>query len=59
MKNLAVDGSDIIKQFKLKPSAVIGLLLKKSLARVIDDIKKRNTKKEIFGFLGTQKKFMK
>ena len=59
MKNLAIDGSDIIKQFKLKPSAVIGLLLKKTLARVIDDIKKRNTKKEIFGFLGTQKKFMK
>ena len=59
MKDLAVSGSDILARFKLKPSPIIWVLLKKTLARVINDIKKRNTKKEIFGFLMIQLKHMK
>jgi hypothetical protein len=59
MKNLAVNGWDILTHFKLSPSATIWVLLQKTLARVINDIKTRNTKKEIFGFLGVQLKHMK
>jgi len=59
MKNLAIDGWDIIKQFKLKPGPAIWVLLKKTLARVMSDLKTRNTKKQIYGFLGTQMKHMK
>lgn len=59
MKDLAVDGSDIIKQFKLAPSATIWALLKKTLARVLVDIKWRNTKQQIFWFLSIQLKHIK
>ena len=59
MKHLAVDGWDIIKQFKLTAWPDIWLLLKKTLARVLIDIKKRNTKKEIFWFLWIQMKYIK
>ncbi|MFA6256668.1 MAG: HD domain-containing protein, partial [Candidatus Absconditabacterales bacterium] len=59
MKQLAVSGEDIMKQCKLNAGPKIGELLKKTLARVIDDIKKRNTKKDIFAFLGTQLKQLK
>jgi hypothetical protein len=59
MKNLIVDGWDIIKQFKLSPWPTIWVLLKKTLARVMVDIKKRNTKKEIFGFLWIHMKHIK
>jgi hypothetical protein len=59
MKQLAVSGEDIMKQCKLNAWPKIGELLKKTLARVIDDIKKRNTKKDIFAFLGTQLKQLK
>lgn len=59
MKQLVVDGWDVIKQFKLKAWPDIGMLLKKTLARVLIDIKKRNTKKEIYGFLGIQMKYIK
>lgn len=47
MKNLVIDGSDIIKELKLPAGPVIGKLLKKTLERVMVDIKKRNNKKEI------------
>ena len=59
MKDLAINGSDIMTHFTLPASAVVWVLLKKTLARVINDIKVRNTKKEIFGFLGIQMKHMK
>ncbi len=59
MKQLVVDGGDIIKQFKLVAWPTIWALLKKTLARVMVDIKKRNTKKEIFGFLWIQMKHLK
>ena len=58
MKHLAVNGSDIIKQFKLKPGPAIWVLLKKTLARVMSDLKTKNTKKQIYGFLGTQIKHL-
>ena len=56
MKDLAIDGWDIISHFKIKPGPTIWILLKKTLARVINDIKTRNTKQEIFVFLWTQLK---
>ena len=59
MKQLVINGWDIIKQFKLTAWPDIWLLLKKTLARVLIDIKKRNTKKEIFGFLWIQIKYIK
>ncbi|HMS91620.1 MAG TPA: hypothetical protein PKC87_05335, partial [Candidatus Absconditabacterales bacterium] len=59
MKDLAIDGSDIIKQFKLIPGPIVGTLLKKTMARVISDITTRNDKKQIFGFIGIQLKHMK
>lgn len=55
MKKLAVNGADLMKEFKLKPGPQIGELLEKALHRVIDDIKERNDKKEIFAHL---KKFI-
>lgn len=58
MKDLAVNWADIIKQLKLKPSATIGILLKKALERVMSDIKIRNTKHEILTFLSVQLKQM-
>jgi hypothetical protein len=59
MKELVINGWDIIKQFKLTAWPDIWILLKKTLARVLIDIKKRNTRKEIFGFLGIQMKYIK
>ncbi len=59
MKQLVINGWDIIKQFKLAAWPDIWILLKKTLARVLIDIKKRNTRKEIFGFLGIQMKYIK
>lgn len=47
MKNLVIDGGDIIKELKLPAGPVIGKLLKKTLEWVMVDIKKRNSKKEI------------
>jgi len=59
MKNLAIDGGDIMKELKLPAGPAIGTLLKKTLERVMGDIKSRNTKKEIFGFLKIQLKHIK
>lgn len=56
MKDLAIDGLDIIQELKLPAWPAIGKLLKKSLDWVMTDIKTRNTKKEIFGFLKIQLK---
>ena len=59
MKDLAINGWDIVEHFKLSPSPIIGDLLKKALAWVINDIASRNTKKNIFVFLGIQLKQIK
>jgi len=56
MKDLAIDGLDIIKELKLPAGPAIGKLLKKSLEWVMTDIKTRNDKKQIFGFLKIQMK---
>lgn len=58
MKHLAVDGGDIIKELKLPAGPIIGKLLKKTLERVMVDIKKRNSKKEILWFLKIQLKHL-
>lgn len=59
MKNLVIDGGDIIKELKLPAGPVIGKLLKKTLEWVMVDIKKRNSKKEILWFLKIQMKHIK
>lgn len=56
IKNLAIDGAYIMKELKLPAGPTIGKLLKKTLERVMTDIKGRNTKKQIFGFLKIQLK---
>ena len=59
MKNLAIDGGDIMKEFKLPASPLIWTLLKKTMTRVMSDLKGRNTKKQIFWFLKIQMKHIK
>jgi tRNA nucleotidyltransferase (CCA-adding enzyme) len=49
--NLAVNGSILMKEFQLAPSALIGELLKKAFEWVINDIPTRNTEKEILVYL--------
>ena len=51
MKDLAIDGAEIMKYFKLPAWPKIGELLEKSMNRVIDDIKERNKKEAIIGYL--------
>ena len=51
MKQLAVDGVEIMKKYKLKAGPKVGELLQEAMDRVIDDIKKRNTKEKIFCYL--------
>jgi len=58
MKNLVIDGGDIIKELKLPAGPIIGKLLKKTLEWVMVDIKKRNNKKEILWFLKIQMKHL-
>lgn len=51
IKELAVDGKKIMKQFDLPPSKLIWELLKKAFDWVLNDIKTRNKKKEILDYL--------
>ncbi|MFZ2150718.1 MAG: HD domain-containing protein [Candidatus Absconditicoccaceae bacterium] len=51
IKNLVIDGNDIIRYFKMKPGPIIGELIQKTLNRVMDDIKHRNKKEKILEFL--------
>ncbi len=55
-KNLAIDGNDIIKYFKLQTWPIVWELIQKTLNRVMDDIKYRNKKEKILEFL---KKYLK
>jgi tRNA nucleotidyltransferase (CCA-adding enzyme) len=50
-KHLAIDGNDIIKYFNLKPSQLIGELLKQWFDWVLADIASRNKKKAILEYL--------
>jgi len=59
MKDLAIDGWDIMKEFKLPASPTIWMLLQKTMTRVMSDLKTRNTKKQIFWFLKIQLKHIK
>lgn len=59
MKDLVIDGADIIKELELDAGPTIGKLLKKTLERVMTDIKARNNKKQILGFLKVQMKHLK
>jgi hypothetical protein len=56
MKQMAVSGNDIMKQFKLKAWPRVGELLEIAMDRVIDDIKDRNTKEKIFCYLAPKAK---
>ncbi|MFZ2718194.1 MAG: HD domain-containing protein [Candidatus Absconditicoccaceae bacterium] len=51
IKNLVIDGNDIIRYFKMKPGPIIGELIQKTLNRLMDDIKHRNKKEKILEFL--------
>lgn len=56
IKNLVIDGNDIIRLLKIKPWPIVWELIQKILNRVMDDIKHRNKKEKILEFL---KKHMK
>ena len=58
MKQLVIDGWDIMTTFGLPAGPTIGKLLKKTFERVMTDITTRNTKKQIFGFLKIQIKHL-
>lgn len=51
IKELAVDGDMLMKHFKLSPSKLIWMLLKQAFDWVLNDIKTRNTKREILIYL--------
>jgi hypothetical protein len=53
MKQLAINGTDLIQDFWLTPGPHLGELLQKSFERVITDVPTRNTKEEIYGYLKT------
>ncbi len=59
MKELCIDGWDIMKELKLPAWPAIGKLLQKTLDWVMTDIKWRNNKKQIVGFLKIQLKHLK
>ncbi len=56
MKQLSVNGADLMKKFKLKAWPKVGELLETAMERVIDDIKDRNTKEKIFCYLAPKAK---
>lgn len=56
LKNLAIGWNDIMKYFKIEAWPIVWELIKKSLNRVLDDIKNRNNKTSIFEFI---KKYLK
>lgn len=51
IKELAVDGDMLMKQFHIQPSKLIWILLKQAFDWVLNDIKTRNTKREIMIYL--------
>jgi hypothetical protein len=56
MKQLKINGNDLIKELKLTPGKQLGELLEKAFVWVRDDIKNRNTKKEILAYVKKQLK---
>jgi len=51
MKQLKINGKDIMKELKIQPGKQLGELLEEAFVWVRDDIKKRNTKKEILAYV--------
>jgi hypothetical protein len=53
MKQLAINGTDLIQDFWLTPGPYLGELLQKAFERVMTDVPIRNSKEEIYGYLKT------
>jgi len=53
MKQLKINGKDLMKELKLQPGKLLWELLEKAFVWVRDDIKKRNTKKVILEYIQT------
>jgi hypothetical protein len=51
MKDLVINGNDLIKEFKLTPGTIIGELMMRAFDWVINDITKRNHKNAIIQHL--------
>ena len=51
MQQLKINGKDIMKEFKIKPGPQLWELLHEAFVWVRDDIKKRNSKKEILAYV--------
>lgn len=59
IKDLVINGNDLIEKFSLTPGPEVGELIKQAFDRVINDIKNRNTKKEILTYLDGYRKMIK
>lgn len=55
-KQLKINGNELMRELKLKPGKQLGALLDQAFVWVRDDIKKRNTKKEILAYVKKQLK---
>ena len=53
MKQLAINGTDLMQDFWFTPGPQLGELLQKTFERVMTDVPTRNTKEEIYGYLRT------
>ena len=53
MKQLAINGNDIMTTFGIAPWPQLWELLNKAFDRVMTDVPSRNTKEEIVGYLKT------
>lgn len=51
LKEMAINGNDLIQAFDLSPSPRLGKLLDQAFERVIEDLQQRNTKKKILDYL--------
>lgn len=51
LKDLIINGNDLIKEFKLTPGTIIGELMMRAFDWVINDIAKRNHKNAIIQHL--------
>lgn len=53
MKQLAINGNDLIQDFGITPWPQLGDILQKAFDRVMTDVPTRNTKNEIYSYLKT------
>lgn len=53
MKQLAVNGTDLMQEFSVTPGPLVGEILQKAFERVMGDVPTRNTKEAVYGYVRT------